>query len=95
MSYNIHDTDRGICPAKDGDTEVTAWKYEEELFVEDGGSPGTAVGSALNGITLTGALVMLALVAVGYVAYVLVKRHRQRKGDSYTWLEELPPIATA
>jgi len=93
QSYNIEDTDRLDCPAKQ---LVTEWKYEKELFVEDGGSPGTAVGSALNGITLTGALVMLALVAVGYVVYVLVKRHRKRKGDSYTWPEdETTPIATA
>lgn len=83
------------------DTESDTDSYiiadgDASLFVEHGGSSGTAVGSVLNAASLTGAFVMLTLVVVAYAAFVLVKKHQNKKGVSYTWPEdETTPIVTA
>jgi len=51
-------------------------------------SVSTAGASAVTSTSMTAALLMMALVVVGYVAFVLVKKHQQKKGASYTWPEE-------
>jgi len=65
---------------------------EDQLYVNHAAGNGhlKSLGgvAAVSTFSMTAALVLVALVAVVYLAYVLVRKSENKKKLTYTWPEE-------